>query len=319
MEKVYWKKQEQKNQLKNLKNNYIVTIYDGLIKNHSLKQIKQQLLKDTLNSKYKDRVMLNNAYNMARKLKAKVDNTKDAEMAKMFQNEDNNIAILSAYVFKLMNQMQMEKELSKNITKETNKQEGKDKDDALKKDIEYNRGLKNPRVFYLASEHLDSAKDHKPWQGRIYVDEYWPRYIKSEELRKEITDYILENDIRMWQWVLGRPVLFITRPNCRHYYKSLSVGAVLHKSLKYLIEKNDMHRTFGDRQYMQTMRYAENHSMSQMEILRNAQLVLDAYKERLKLHTALYEKGKSNFIRMAISKDKLLIKKWQDYIIKLQK
>lgn len=305
--------------MKNLKNKYIVTIYDGVIKKQSLKQIKQQLFKDTLRAKYKDQVMLNNAYNMAKRIKTKVDNTKEVEMAKMFQNEDNNMAILSAYVFKLMNQMQIEKELSKNITQETNKQEGKDKEDALKKEIEYNRGLKNPRVFYLASEHLDSAKDHKQWQGKIYVDEYWPRYIKSEELRKEITDYILENNIRMWQWVLGRPVWFITRPNCRHYYKSLSVGAVLHKPLKYLIEKNDMHRVFGDRQYMQTMRYAENHSNSKMEILRNAQLVLDAYKERLKLHTALYEKGKSNFIKMAISKDKLLIKKWQNYIIKLQK
>ena len=60
--------------------------------------------------------------------------------------------------------------LSSNINDITAKWENIQKEKALKLNVEENRLLDNPRIFYLASEHQDSANDHKDYQGKIYVD-----------------------------------------------------------------------------------------------------------------------------------------------------
>ena len=297
--------------MQELKNNYIVTIYDGLSKKHTLDEIKHQLAIDTLNSEVKDPYMFRNAVKLTQRLQRQVNTTNEAILGK-YSQETSQLALLSALIFDLMNKIQVEKVLSKNITEETNREEANNKKKVIKDDLEYNRELSSPKVFYLTSEHNDSAKDHKMWQARIFVDERWGRYIKNDKLRDEIADYILRNNIKTFQWVIGAPVWFITRPNCRHYYKSLYVDEVLKSSPKQLVEYHDMHRAIGDRQYLQTI--SHDRTKEWYDNVRNAQLLLEAYKQRLALHEAMYAKSSNQLLYHAIKKDKLLIRKWLDYL-----
>ena len=78
-------------------------------------------------------------------------------------------------------------------------------------------------IFYLASEHADSADDHAPYQGKVYVLENWESKITDSETREKVRNFIREKDIRTIEWVKGEPVWFNTRPNCRHYFIPITI------------------------------------------------------------------------------------------------
>jgi hypothetical protein len=169
------------------------------------------------------------------------------------------------------------------------------------------------RVFYLASAHDDSATDHKDYQGKVYVDEKWESIVQSKKLQKMIRDFISRNHIKTLQWVTGKPVWFITRPNCRHYFMELGINEVLEIPKTKLLEKYKMETAIGNRQYLQTI----NHSTSKVwyEDIRNAELLVEKYKERLRLHQNMYAAKPNQVIRNAIIKDNALIYKWNKYIV----
>lgn len=301
------KKQNEQKQLYRLRNSYLTSIYCGVIEKKSLKEIQKEIYNNTMKYKVKglpiDNVMYNNALKLSKKIK------------KSFKDDE---IIDATLVFAKINEEKCYEYLTQNIYKFVTKKEDKRKIDILKDELKENRKLENPKIFYLASEHNDSAEDHKDYQGKIYIDEKWKSLIKDKSLKEEIERYIQLNNTKTFQWVTFKPVWFITRPNCRHYFKSLTSDEVLRNTRRNLINKYNMHTAIGDREYLQTIRHSTNKEW--YDDIRNSQLILAKYKQRLSYHRELARNYPSDLLQNAIRKDIFLINKWQDYINKrLQK
>jgi len=142
--------------------------------------------------------------------------------------------------------------------------------------------LKNKeKPFYMASWHKDSASDHKDWQGKLYYD----ARATGDDL-----EYAKEHNLRTLQWVTGKPVWFVTRPYCRHYFVQYSLEEVK-KGVKPKTRK------VGDRA-LQTP----------------AHVTLNYYIDRLEMLRGLYRVCAIPKLKNMIDKTKLLIKKWQQEI-----
>lgn len=148
-----------------------------------------------------------------------------------------------------------------------------------------NNSRENGKWFYIASSHEDSAADHKPYQGKIYYDNKAPQ---------EIREYAERHRYNSIQWVMDSPVWFITRPNCRHFFKSLPFDAVKKYSAKQLVKRYKMHRKTGDR-----------------SLATPAKIAVEEYEDRLKMLLAMYQEHKTEHLRREIEKIRLLIKKWK--------
>ena len=170
--------------------------------------------------------------------------------------------------------------------------------------------VEKAKIFYLASSHDDCAIDHLDWQGKIYIDENWKKLIKSAELKKKIQNFINQNEIKTFQWVIGKPVWFITRPNCRHYFKKLQVKEVMENDLNTLIKINKMHRKIGSKD-QQTIYHSTKKSWYTRENIEN---IIAKYEDRLSYHKSLYDVQPNEELKKEIEKDKLLIKKWKAYL-----
>lgn len=91
-------------------------------------------------------------------------------------------------------------------------------------------------IFYVCSKHVAPAKDHKDWQGKIYVDRFWRAILKStdrEWMIPQVERYIVENDVKTIQWVMGPPVWLTTRPFCRHWFAPVLTSTVLTRDPDY--------------------------------------------------------------------------------------
>ena len=305
-----------------MKNDYIVTIYKGLVDGKKVREIHKTLYDMTINQKKKglavSQQMLKVAMNSVNQLKKK-------EGSQTFMSgyvkttygsvveESTPLEIAAIFIFDIINKIKLEKQLSHEIVVETDKKEGEAKDKIISDNIKKNRELDYPKIFYLASKHKDSASDHAPYQGKIYVDEKWRNYVPDDEVKKEVLKYITANNVKTIQWVINKPVWFITRPNCRHYFMELGINEVLEIPKTKLLEKYKMETAIGNRQYLQTI----NHSTSKVwyEDIRNAELLLEKYKERLKLHRNMFVAAPSPILQNAIKKDLTLIAKWEKYIL----
>lgn len=315
-------KELEKKQLHELKNNYITTIYKGLVDKDSVREIHKKLIDETLNQKNKGMAtsdnMLKVATNMVLKLKKKDTNKKFVDgyvkttYGKIVE-EASPVEVLGIYFFDLIKKLDTEKKMSHEIVRDADKREAEAKDRTIKENLEKNRTLENPKIFYLASWHKDSATDHAEWQGKIYVDEKWQSVIRDAELKDRVKNYITTNNIRTIQWVVGKPVWLITRPNCRHYFKILATDEVLSNSNAKLLKDYKMRTAIGKRQYLQTIDHARTKVW--YDDVRNAELLVEKYKERLKLHQNMYAAKPNQVIRNAIIKDNALIYKWNKYII----
>lgn len=292
-----------------LRNSYLTSIYCGLIEKKSVKDIHKELYENTMKWKAKglplDNVMYDNAKKLTSKLKKKVP------------DEIASIPILAGGIFELFEKHDADKFLTQNIYKKTAKEDGKQKKKVIVDEIRNNRLMTQPKVFYLASTHGDSASDHVDYQGKVYIDEKWKNYIKDEDIRNQISTYIKEHNVKTLQWVIGKPVWFVTRPNCRHYFKNMNTYDVLNQSLKVLIEDYNVKSEIGERQYLQTKKHPTNKKW--YEDKRNAEQILKKYEERLEYHKKLYNEYPSEQLFNAIKKDQLLIKKWKDYLKSLNK
>lgn len=147
---------------------------------------------------------------------------------------------------------------------------------------------KNDRWIYLASSHNDCAKDHKPYQGKLYYDENAP---------EEIIKLAKQRSMRTIQWVMDAPAWFITRPNCRHFFKSLPTDVVKKYNRKELTRRYKMHRKVGDR-----------------SLATPKTIAIEEYEDRLKMLEAMYSKHPVEHLRRDIEKTKLLIKKWKNIL-----
>ena len=264
-----------------------------------------------------DPVMLKNSQKIAKKL---VKETASGvfvmqEASKKSPDDTQSLGVagaLAVYAYKMFEKNDVISTLTQNINKATAEYENKNKAKVIHDEVEYNRNLSDPKIFYLASEHTDSADDHRDAQGKIYVDKEWRKYVTDKDLRKAVNIYINKNRVKTLQYITMKPVWFITRPNCRHYFKPLSVSEALGDDVKNLIRKFDMQSLIGDREYLQNFNHPTNKGW--YDDIRNAQLILDKYKERLQYHRQLFKVFKTDILKNAIRKDDFLIQKWQNYL-----
>lgn len=97
-----------------------------------------------------------------------------------------------------------------------------------------------PMIFYACSSHSKPAKDHKDYQGKIYVDRYWRKYCTGtvpEWMMMAIEDYINKNEILSVQKIMGPPVWLCTRPYCKHKLYPVNTLTVLTEDPKTYIRK----------------------------------------------------------------------------------
>lgn len=314
-------KKRRKSQLARLRNRYIVAIYSGLSAGEGIRSIHRRLYEETIRQRKMGLAvsdgMLKAALSSTSSLRKKVGSPSFVAgyVKTKYGTEVDGITqgeMMSIFAFDLIGRDGTERRLSHEITVDADGLEGSMKDEAIGSALKGNRELDDPKVFYLASQHRDSASDHAPYQGKMYVDEKWRSSIKDSAQREAVARYIDENGVRTVQWVIGKPVWFVTRPNCRHYFKELSVNEVLATSRTKLIKKYDMKTAIGDRQYLQTIKHST--SKEWYDDVRNAQLLLNSYKERLSMHEMMYQENPCITIKNAIAKDRFLIRKWEKYI-----
>lgn len=264
-------KDQKKKHLLSLKNKYFAIIYKGCLNNQTAREIHKQLYQATINEKpiYQDKYLLGFAIKLSNKAK---------------KINADSLSLLAIALFDLFSQEKSNDKAKKVINHQVDNNAEQEKLNEFDNFVNISR--KNEEWFYLASSHNDCAEDHKPYQGRLYVDNKAPN---------EIIDYARKHNLLTMQWVTGKPVWFITRPYCRHYFVSLTLEQVENKSLKKLKRKYKTHTAVGN-----------------LDLQTPAKRALAEYEDRIKWLRALYREYPSNKLKNEISKTALLIKKWKN-------
>ena len=282
--------------LKRLRNKYVGCIYNGLMNKKSIRDIHKEIRNISIESKYK-----------SPKLESYVKKLAEIS-AKKVKNETEQ-DVIGLVLFKLFDRKKVFTKTNTITYDEGKEYEAEKKADYL--DFYLGENRMNKKVFYLCSGHRDCAVDHLNFQSRIYIDEKWESIITDEELKRQVGIYIDLNDIKTYQWVIGKPVWLITRPNCRHYFKAIDTNEVLKKPLKKIIRNHKMFTKKGDRKLTQSIRHDTSKAWYTES---NVKSIIERYKERLEYHKILYASNpRIQKVKRAIEKDKLLIAKWQQF------
>lgn len=146
-------------------------------------------------------------------------------------------------------------------------------------------------IFYLCSTHINPAKDHAEWEGKIYVNEDWAEQVQDDSERSRISAYIRNHHIRTVQWVTGDPVYMIYRPNCKHYFIPVATEEVLSSSVKKMLKEHDM---YMEDEPEQTYEYGQYKN----------------YYERGKMLTYLKSMFDAEELDKDIKENNKLVKKW---------
>ena len=261
-----------KKNLLNQKNRYLSIIYEDTLKHKPVREIHKHLFDVTINP---NKVLIAYMVKLSNRVKKL-----DKGVGQYYGT--GGLDVLAVAILQLFNKQAVNYAASKIIHTEVRKYESEQKIQIL--DNQWKENRKTGKIFYVASSHKDSAKDHEPWQGKLYVDRYWHNYDTDGELGK----FIRDNNIKTVQWVTGKPVWFITRPNCRHYFETYTFEQILNG--KYTVP----HRKIGDKR-LQTPRDSN----------------ISYYEDRLRLLQELYKKHPTDILRRQIEKTKLLIAKWK--------
>ena len=146
--------------------------------------------------------------------------------------------------------------------------------------------------FFLCSAHIDAAEDHKDWEGKVYFDEDWKKYVTDKSVRKKISAYIRNRGCKSVQWVCGAPVWMVMRPNCRHYFMNLPIDEVLSNSPNSLIKK---HKLYNEKDIAEP----------------EEKVVLRRYEKRLMVLKGIYSVIKDDRLLKDIKDTSRLVKKWE--------
>ena len=94
--------------------------------------------------------------------------------------------------------------------------------------IEANRASKDYSPFFVSSYHKNCAEGHKKWQGRLFYDSEWKMFISpNDENYDLIENFIVKHQLFSIQWVTGPDVFLLTRRNCTHFFKTVSIKEAL--------------------------------------------------------------------------------------------
>ena len=308
-----------------LNNKYIVEVYKGLINQKTIREIAKGIRKIT---KWRNDNGLpfslkqeKYALHLVKALKSSIRKSL-TQVGNNYTRNGENVD-LGLFLYKELKRQNVYQEMKSISYEYARKEETKMKEEIINQDLKLPVRLgisidsvdyRNDKIFFLISKHDDCAIDHEDFQGRLYVNAYWKNSVKSETWRKTISDFISKNNIQTFQWVIKAPVWMITRPNCRHYYKLITINDALNNSVKNLINKNNLHSVIGSSD-KQTIYHSTNKKWYTRENIEN---IIQKYKERLAYHEELYKQSKNEELKNDIVKDKLMIKKWTDYLQKIK-
>ena len=247
-----------------LKRYYQLLLISTLQINALLRQLEKDFKKYGINTPiYKN--CLNLAHLLANKLKQDTQETDGIILATLLMKRFEKLKVYERFI-KLVNQEVRNKEASV-------------KERIIKQFTSY--GIENREHFALVSKHLDSAIDHEDYQGKLYL---LTNDLQESEL---LLARRLGIDRTLASVMHDKPYL-ITRPNCRHYFITLSESDIGSKSVDTLLKENKMITKVGSRVIK--------------NLWNNTSIKLNYYKE-------LYKVRKIPYLAKRIKKLKELVEK----------
>ena len=146
--------------------------------------------------------------------------------------------ILATLLMKRFEKLRVYQRFISLVNQEVRNKEASVKEKIIRQLTSY--GIENREHFVLVSKHLDSAIDHIDFQGKLYL--------LTNDLQE--SELLLANKLGINKTLASvmhdKPYL-ITRPNCRHYFITLSESDIGDKSVDTLLKENKMITKVGSR------------------------------------------------------------------------
>lgn len=247
-----------------LKRYYQLLLISDLQINALLRQLEKDFKKYGINTP-----IYKNCLNLARFFASKL---------KQDTKETDGI-ILATLLMKRFEKLKLYQKAISLVNQEVRNKEASVKERVIRQLTSY--GIENREHFALVSKHLDSAIDHIDFQGKIYL--------LTNDLQE--SELLLANKLGINKTLASvmhdKPYL-ITRPNCRHYFITLSESDIGSKSVDTLLKENKMITKVGSR----VIKNLRN----------NTSIKLNYYKE-------LYKVRKIPYLASRIKKLKELVEK----------
>ena len=206
-----------------LKRYYQLLLINDLQINAILRQLEKDFKKYGINTPI-CKSCLNLARFLAKKLKQDTQETDGIILATLLMKRFEKLRVYQRFI-SLVNQEVRNKEASV-------------KEKIIRQLTSY--GIENREHFALVSKHLDSAIDHIDFQGKLYL--------LTNDLQE--SELLLANKLGINKTLASvmhdKPYL-ITRPNCRHYFITLSESDIGSKSVDTLLKENKMITKVGSR------------------------------------------------------------------------
>ena len=247
-----------------LKRYYQLLLINDLQINALLRQLENDFKKYGINTP-----ICKNCLNLARFLASKL---------KQDTKETDGI-ILATLLMKRFEKLRLYQKAISLVNQEVRNKEASVKESIIKRLTSY--GIENRENFALVSKHLDSAIDHLDFQGKLYL--------LTNDLQE--SELLLAHRLgisRTLASVMHDKPYLITRPNCRHYFITLSESDIGNKSVDTLLIENKMITKVGSR----VIKNLRN----------NTSIKLNYYKE-------LYKVKKTPYLAKRIKKLKELVEK----------
>lgn len=247
-----------------LKRYYQLLLISDLQINELLRQLEKDFKKYGINTP-----ICKNCLNLARFLASKL---------KQVTQETDGI-ILATLLIKRFEKLRVYQRFISLVNQEVRNKEASVKEKVIRQLTSY--GIENREHFALVSKHLDSAIDHIDFQGKLYL--------LTNDLQE--SELLLASKLgitRTLASVMHDKPYLITRPNCRHYFITLSESDIGSKSVDTLLKENKMLTKVGSR----VIKNLRN----------NTSIKLNYYKE-------LYKVKKIPYLASRIKKLKELVEK----------
>ena len=206
-----------------LKRYYQLLLISDLQINALLRQLEKDFKKYGINTPI-CKSCLNLARFLAKKLKQDTQETDGIILATLLMKRFEKLRVYQRFI-SLVNQEVRNKEASV-------------KEKIIRQLTSY--GIENREHFALVSKHLDSAIDHIDFQGKLYL--------LTNDLQE--SELLLASKLgitRTLASVMHDKPYLITRPNCRHYFITLSESDIGSKSVDTLLKENKMITKVGSR------------------------------------------------------------------------
>lgn len=247
-----------------LKRYYQLLLINDLQINALLRQLEKDFKKYGINTP-----IYKNCLNLARFLASKLKH----------DTQETDGIILATLLMKRFEKLRVYQRFISLVNQEVRNKEASVKEKVIRQLTSY--GIENREHFALVSKHLDSAIDHIDFQGKLYL--------LTNDLQE--SELLLASKLgitRTLASVMHDKPYLITRPNCRHYFITLSESDIGSKSVDTLLKENKMITKVGSR----VIKNLRN----------NTSIKLNYYKE-------LYKVKKIPYLASRIKKLKELVEK----------